>query len=332
MSEALPRVFISYARADSIAFVDRLEGDLKAQQFHPWVDRHGLEGGQEWMEIIQDAIDASQALVVVMSPAAVQSQFVRMEYRYAASQSKLVIPAKYLSATRTPIDLHILQWVDFEAGYDVGLRQLMQALGRLKPPVVSPAPKARPQPTPVSPAPSKTKEQWRDEGIEHGNAGRYMEALVTFDQAIQLDPQFAIAHFNRGSALYGLKRYDEALPAFDQASQLDPQFSEAYYSKGATLWMLKFYNEALEAYDQAIKLDPQLAFAPNCRGNVFHDLQRYPEALVCYDQAIKLDPHNGMFYQGPRKTPCLSTGDKSGLAAVDKNTCSRIYSVHGHAT
>ena len=84
MPDALPRVFISYARADSTAFVDRLEGDLKAQQFHPWVDRHGLEGGQEWMEIIQDAIDACQALVVVMSPAAVQSQFVRMEYRYAA--------------------------------------------------------------------------------------------------------------------------------------------------------------------------------------------------------------------------------------------------------
>ena len=45
MPDAL-RVFISYARAHSTAFVDRLEGDLAAQQFQPWVDRHGLEGGQ----------------------------------------------------------------------------------------------------------------------------------------------------------------------------------------------------------------------------------------------------------------------------------------------
>ena len=35
-----PRVFISYARADSTSFVNRLEQDLKAQQFLP-----GLIGG-----------------------------------------------------------------------------------------------------------------------------------------------------------------------------------------------------------------------------------------------------------------------------------------------
>ncbi len=139
MPDAPLRVFISYARADSIAFVDRLESDLKGQQFHPWVDRHGLEGGQEWMEIIQEAIDDCLALVVVVTPAAVQSQYVRMEYRYAARHGKLVIPALHLPTPRTPMDLDILQWVDFQAGYEEGLRRLVQALGRLKPPVVPPA-------------------------------------------------------------------------------------------------------------------------------------------------------------------------------------------------
>ena len=37
-------------------------------------------------------------------------------------------------------------------------------------------------------------------------------------------------------------------------------------------------------------------------------------------------------HQGPRKTPCLSTGDKSGQARLDKNVCSILYSVHGEAT
>ena len=158
MPDAPLRVFISYARADSTTFVDRLEGDLKAQQFDPWVDRHGLEGGQEWMEIIQQAIDDCHALVVVLSPAAVQSKFVRIEYRYADEIGKLVIPLRYLSTPTTPMDLRILQWVDFQASYEEGLRQLVQALGRLKLPAAQPAPsKPPPQPTPAPAHPQKPK-------------------------------------------------------------------------------------------------------------------------------------------------------------------------------
>ena len=35
------------------------------------------------------------------------------------------------------------------------------------------------------------------------------------------------------------------------------------------------------------------------------------------------------FYQGPRKAPRFSDGDRSGEALVDKNVCSRVYSIHG---
>jgi hypothetical protein len=72
MPDAL-RVFISYSRADRKDLADRLEQDLKAQQFAPWVDRHGLQGGRTWLAAIQQAIDDCQAMVVVLSPASVQS-------------------------------------------------------------------------------------------------------------------------------------------------------------------------------------------------------------------------------------------------------------------
>src|SRR5262249_48225348 len=41
--------------------------------------------------------------------------------------------AMYLPA-RTPMDLRILQWVDFQTSYQEGLRQLVQALSRFKVP------------------------------------------------------------------------------------------------------------------------------------------------------------------------------------------------------
>ena len=132
-----PRVFISYARADSTSFVNRLEQDLKAQQFDPWVDRRKLEGGAAWLAAIQQAIDDCQAMVVVLSPAAVQSQYVHLEYHYAQEEGKLVIPVQ-AQAAKTPMDLRLTHCLDFQASYEEGLSQLLQVLSRLMPPAMSP--------------------------------------------------------------------------------------------------------------------------------------------------------------------------------------------------
>lgn len=209
MTDALPHVFISYARTDSTAFVDRLEHDLKDQHFLPWVDRHTLQGGQEWLEMIQDAIDQCQSLVVVLSPEAVQSQYVRMEYRYATSLGKLVIPVKYLSITRTPIDLNILQWVDFQASYEDGLHQLVQALSHLK---MSDAP-----PAPAQEKLPKTKGQWLEEANGYFAAKRYEEALEAYKQVIRLDPGDAYVYYFKSMVLERLGRKQEAEAARQQA-------------------------------------------------------------------------------------------------------------------
>lgn len=42
-----PVVFISYARADSSDFVDRLEKELLKHALHPWVDRRRQDRGEE---------------------------------------------------------------------------------------------------------------------------------------------------------------------------------------------------------------------------------------------------------------------------------------------
>ena len=112
-----PRVFISYARADSTSFVNRLEQDLKAQQFHPWVDRRKLEGGAAWLTAIQHAIDDCQAMVVVLSPAVEQSKYVHLEYHYAQEEGKHVIPV-LSQAVKIPMDLRLTHCLDFQTDYD----------------------------------------------------------------------------------------------------------------------------------------------------------------------------------------------------------------------
>ncbi len=59
-------------------------------------------------------------------------------------------------------------------------------------------------------------------------------ALVSFDRAILLKPDYVEAHNNRGNALLALKRYRAALESFDKALLLKPDHE---YLRGMRLYM-----------------------------------------------------------------------------------------------
>jgi len=173
-------------------------------------------------------------------------------------------------------------------------------------------------------APRKTKKDWLKEGNDHYKEGKSREALVAYDHALALDPDYAQAFARKGRALQALKHYDEALAAYDHALALDPNYASAYNSKGhtlhdlgryeealdyysqairlnpgyygaytnrgSTLYVLKRYEEAVEACDRAIAIEPRFAYSYDIKGKILQALQRYREALEAYEQAIRLDP------------------------------------------
>ena len=130
-------IFISYARTDS-PFIERLEAVLQARSFQVWVDRRRLEAGQNWMDELQKAIDRCHILLIALSPQAAESKYVRMEYRYAQSQSKIILPLEYQTSPKVPIDLNGIQWVDFKASYEQGLSSPLLALSQMTPAPLAP--------------------------------------------------------------------------------------------------------------------------------------------------------------------------------------------------
>src|SRR5579871_17405 len=48
-------------------------------------------------------------------------------------------------------------------------------------------------------------------------------AIADDDQAIRLDPKYAIAHYNRGNAWFAKGDFDRAIADYDQAIRLDPK-------------------------------------------------------------------------------------------------------------
>ncbi|MDH3652038.1 MAG: tetratricopeptide repeat protein [Saprospiraceae bacterium] len=91
-------------------------------------------------------------------------------------------------------------------------------------------------------------------------------ALQMFQQAIQIDPDFALAYAGAADCYSYLHMYDEPteanLLAAEQVSRkaidLCPSSAEAHASRGAVLSLSKDYTQAEECFEKAIALDPQL--------------------------------------------------------------------------
>jgi len=66
----------------------------------------------------------------------------------------------------------------------------------------------------------KTATQWLDEGLTHYKAKRHEEALAAYEQALRLDPNFALAYNGKSFTLKLLGKTREAQQAYDKAKQL----------------------------------------------------------------------------------------------------------------
>jgi tetratricopeptide (TPR) repeat protein/S1-C subfamily serine protease len=122
-------------------------------------------------------------------------------------------------------------------------------------------------------------------------------AVVAFQQAVKVDPNFAPSSRYLGLSLGDLERYDEAVTAYKQAIALGKDNFVLYEELGRVLRHLKRYSEAIDAYNQAIKLQPNHHWAYTNRGVVYAVQKQYLKAIADYDRAIKLAPSDALNYQ-----------------------------------
>src|SRR5512144_1786466 len=110
----MEKIFISYSRKD-ISFVRKLAGDLEKAGYDVWWDLTDLQGGDDWPRAIPAAIEASQSVIIVLSPNSMLSDWVEKEYTYALGLHKKVIPIM-LARSNVPFALNTINYVDFTAG------------------------------------------------------------------------------------------------------------------------------------------------------------------------------------------------------------------------
>jgi hypothetical protein len=93
-------IFISYSRRDQ-EFVTRLASDLNAHVAGVWFDQSTIQAGQKWHAEIMEGIQDCKAFILVLSPDAVESRYVREEVHKALELGKTIFPVVYRPAQWT---------------------------------------------------------------------------------------------------------------------------------------------------------------------------------------------------------------------------------------
>lgn len=154
-------------------------------------------------------------------------------------------------------------------------------------------------------------------GVSLNGQGKYDDAIVCFDRAIEIDSLDPASFTDRALAYSYKKDYPNAIKDFERALTLDStgEQAEAAYFYLGKIKMLTYDNEAAIPYfDQLIKLVSTDAEAYFLRGTAKSNIMDSDGAIADFDKAIELRPNYMEAYanRGVQKINKLPVEQKTG--------------------
>jgi TIR domain len=126
-------VFISYSHQDR-DFVDKLAAQLVRNRVHLWLDRWELRVGDSLTSCIESAIGGASALLIVLSRAAVKSDWCRRELNAGLvrelEERRVVVLPVLIEDCQVPLFLRDKLYADFRSSPDHGLQAVLDSLTR----------------------------------------------------------------------------------------------------------------------------------------------------------------------------------------------------------
>ncbi|CAG2207899.1 OGT [Mytilus edulis] len=114
----------------------------------------------------------------------------------------------------------------------------------------------------------------REQGLTEDAVKLYMKALEVY-------PEFAVAHSNLASVLQQQGKLHEALLHYKEAIRISPTFADAYSNMGNTLKEMQDIQGALQCYTRAIQINPAFADA-HCNLASIHKVvdADFPDVII----------------------------------------------------
>jgi tetratricopeptide (TPR) repeat protein len=135
------------------------------------------------------------------------------------------------------------------------------------------------------------QEAWVNKGAAHAELEEYDEAIGAYQEALRIDDDSehaASAETNLAYALWEFGHTEEALDHAERAVEIDPRFPQAWYNRGFFLSERGLYDEAVNAFDNAIRLGMRSAEVLEEKALALEELGEEEEAERVQERADEL--------------------------------------------
>jgi len=120
-------IFVSYSSKDR-PFVLALVEELKNLGANLWIDQLGIGLGENWDNAIEEALEKSGTIMIILSPTAVESQNVQDEVSIAINTNKKMVPI-LIKPCELPMRLQRRQYADLAGNPDKAIHDILHFLG-----------------------------------------------------------------------------------------------------------------------------------------------------------------------------------------------------------
>jgi len=124
------------------------------------------------------------------------------------------------------------------------------------------------------------------------DADKREEALVEYDKALAINPEYVEALVNEGAVLNELGNISEAINTFKRALALKPGDPRALCNLGNSFYAVKDYSTAMKDYELAVKSDSTFVEGYYYIGIAFADAGIYREAVREWEKIVTLAPNS----------------------------------------
>jgi uncharacterized protein YegP (UPF0339 family) len=125
----IKQIFISHDAEDA-QFARRLADDLQRRGVSVWIAPESIQPGEDWVSAIERGLQGSSHMIVVLTPAAVDSGWVKTEINAAidmAHKGRMKVVPLDVKPCSVPLLLSSYQRISF-SDYNAGFKQLTKTL------------------------------------------------------------------------------------------------------------------------------------------------------------------------------------------------------------
>jgi PAS domain S-box-containing protein len=138
----------------------------------------------------------------------------------------------------------------------------------------------------------KATSYYKEGVLLYGREGKYREAIVAFDKALEIDGELSYVWNDRGICYRELGEFEEALKSFLRAMELAPDDVEVLYDLAETLEKIgiqqrdtKYLDAALQTFHMVVEKSANNASSWNHIGVCLMEMGRAEESKVYFERA-----------------------------------------------